>query len=160
MIKKIIKIVVILIVVGLVVIQFFQIDKSNPPIVPDQTLEASTRVPPDISEILGRSCKDCHTNQTIYPWYSNVQPVAWFLKNHIDDGLRHLNFSLWNTYTPSKKSKRLDDICEQLESKAMPLPSYLWIHGSSALSESDGKALCAWAKQEKAKIDATLGNAD
>jgi hypothetical protein len=160
MIKKIIKIVAIVIVVGLVIIQFFQIDKSNPPVVPDQTLDATTQVPPDISEILGRSCKDCHTNQTIYPWYTNVQPVGWFVKDDIDQGRGKVNFSVWNTYTPKQKSKRLDDICEQLNLKAMPLPQYLWIHRNAVLSQNERDSLCSWATQEKAKIDATLDNAN
>ena len=156
MAKKIFKIVVIVGVAGFIVLQFFRIDKTNPQVVQAETLEASTAVPPNIAAIIGKSCGDCHTNQTVYPWYSNVQPAGWFLKNHIDDGRRKLNFSIWNTYTRAKKSKKLDEICEQIESKEMPIPSYLWIHRDSILSDSDGKALCEWAKQEKAKIDAVI----
>ncbi len=156
MAKKIFKILVIVVVAAFVVLQFFQIDKTNPPVVQAETLEASTTVPSNIVIIIGKSCGDCHTNQTVYPWYSNVQPTAWFLKNHIDDGRRKLNFSIWNTYTSAKKSKKLDEICEQIESKEMPIPSYLWIHRDSILSDSDGKALCEWAKQEKAKVDASI----
>ena len=156
MVKKILTILALAVIAGLIVIQFFRIDKTNPPVVQAETLEAAAVVPPDISLILGRSCSDCHTNQTIYPWYSNVQPMAWFLKDHIDEGRQKLNFSVWNTYTPQRKSKRLADICEQLESKEMPLPSYLWIHRDSILSDSDSQALCDWAKQEKAKVDAVI----
>lgn len=146
------KIVVILVVSALIVIQFFRIDKTVPAIVEAETLEATVTVPDNVREIIGRSCTDCHTYKTVYPWYSNVQPFAWFLKNHIDDGRRKLNFSVFNTYTPERKSKKLEAICENVESKEMPLPSYLWIHWNSVLSETDAKTLCDWANVEKAKI--------
>ena len=152
MIKKILKILAIVIVVAFIVLQFFRIDKSVPSINPSETLESAVSVPPDVSLILGRSCNDCHSYSTIYPWYSNVQPVAWFLKNHIDDGRRKLNLSIFNTYTNKKKAKKLEEICEQVESKEMPLPSYLWIHWDSTLKDTEARALCDWANQAKATI--------
>ena len=151
-VKKVVKIVVIVLVAAFVVLQFFQIDRSAPPVVEADTLEATTNVPPDIALIMGRSCNDCHTNVTRYPWYSYIQPSGWFLKNHIDDGRRHLNFSIWNTYAAKKKAQKLDQMCEQLDLKAMPLPSYLWIHRDAVLSDTDSKALCDWARAESAKI--------
>lgn len=151
--KKALMIVVVVFALVFLVLQFFRIDKTNPPVVQAETLEAAVAVPADVSQILGRACNDCHTNTTIYPWYSNIQPSGWFLKSHIDDGRRHLNFSVFNTYAPTKKTKKLEEICEQVESKEMPLPSYLWIHSESKLSESDAKALCDWAKDAGAKLD-------
>ncbi|MEO6051246.1 MAG: heme-binding domain-containing protein [Pyrinomonadaceae bacterium] len=150
--KKIVKVFCVAILAGLVVIQFFGIDKTNPPVVQGETLESAVSVSPDASQIMVRSCNDCHTNTTIFPWYTYVQPVGWFMKNHIDDGRRKLNFSVFNTYPVKKKAKKLEEICEQVESKEMPLPSYLWIHRPAVLSESEAKALCDWAKQEKDKI--------
>jgi len=152
--KRAVKIVAIVLVAGFVVIQFFPIDQTNPPIVAAETIEAGTVVPADISEILGRSCVDCHSNNTRYPWYSNVQPSAWFLKDHIDEGRRELNFSVFNTYTAKKKAKKFQEICEQLEAGEMPIPSYVWIHRDAALSDSDRTTLCEWAKAEQAKLDA------
>ena len=142
-----------------IVLQFFRIDKTNPAVVQAETLEASVAVPPDISLIIGKSCSDCHTNQTQYPWYSNVQPAAWMLKSHIDEGRQKLNFSIWKTYELKRRSRKFEQICEQVESKEMPLPSYLWIHRDAILSDSDGKALCDWAKQEKEKVDAAIAAA-
>ncbi|MEQ1603680.1 MAG: heme-binding domain-containing protein [Pyrinomonadaceae bacterium] len=150
--KKVLKIVVGLLALGFIVLQFFGIDKTNPPVVQAETLEAAVAVPADVSQILGRACNDCHTNTTVYPWYSNIQPSGWFLKDHIDEGRRELNFSIFNTYSPQKKSKKLEEICEQVESKEMPLPSYLWIHRESTLTESDAKALCSWAKDAGTKF--------
>lgn len=150
--KKVIKILAFILAVAFVAAQFFRIDRTAPPVVQDETLEAAVSVPPDISLILGRSCNDCHTNSTVFPWYSNIQPAAWFLKNHIEDARRNLNFSVFNTYAPKKKAKKLEEICEQVESKEMPLPSYLWIHWDAALKDTEALALCDWAKQEKEKI--------
>ena len=153
MLTKVFKILAIVIVAALIILQFFRIDRTNPAVVQAETLEATLVVPPDINGIIGRSCNDCHSNQTLYPWYSNVQPMAWFLKNHIDDGRQQMNFSIWKTYSAKKQSKKLEEICEQLEAKDMPLPSYLWIHRDSILSDNDSKALCDWAKMQKAKVD-------
>jgi len=152
MIKKILKVVVILLAVAFVVIQFFRIDKASPAIVQGERIEDAVSVPPDVALILGRSCADCHSNSTIYPWYFNIQPVGWFMKDHIDDGRRHFNMSVFNTYAPKKKAKKLEEICEMVESGEMPLPSYLWIHRDAVLKDTEAKAICDWAKQEQAKI--------
>ena len=150
--KRVLKIFVLLIVAAFIVIQFFRIDKTNPPIVEADTIDAAMAVPPDIKLILGRSCNDCHSNNTVYPWYSNIQPAAWFLKDHIDKGRHELNFSEFNTYSAKKKKRKLEEICEMVESAAMPLPSYLWIHRDSGLSDSERKAICDWSKAEAEKI--------
>jgi len=150
--KKAIKIVLIVLVIVFAAIQFVRPDRTAPQIVEAETLQSGVQVPGDISLILTRSCNDCHTNLTRYPWYSNVSPFSWYLANHIRDGRRHLNFSIWNTYSDKRKSQKLEEICEQLQSGEMPLSSYLWIHRDAVLSESDSKALCDWATQEKQKL--------
>src|SRR5687767_5104660 len=122
--KKLAKVVVILFV-GFLVLQLFQVDKTNAPINAADTLEATVAVPAGVAEILGRSCNDCHSNKTVYPWYSYVQPAGWFLRDHVDHGKEHLNFSVFKTYSVEKQGKKFDEICEQVEASAMPLPSYL-----------------------------------
>lgn len=151
-IRKILKITVITVAVLFVILQFIRPDLTNPPIVESETLRSSTEVPADVQFILGRSCNDCHSNQTTYPWYSNVSPFNWFLAGHIEDGRRELNFSKWNTYSTDKKVRKLEEICEVVESAEMPLPSYLWIHRDAALSESDSRTLCDWARAESARL--------
>ena len=151
--KVIIKVIVGIIAIGFIVLQFFQIDKKNPAIVQAETLEAAVSVPADVSMILGRSCGDCHTNTTVYPWYANVQPFGWFLKSHIDEGRQKLNLSVFKTYAANRQAKKLENICDQVEKKEMPLPSYLWIHRDAALKEGDAKVLCDWAKSEADKLD-------
>lgn len=150
--KKILKIAAIVVVLVFIVLQFFRPDRSNPAIIESETLEASTNLPADVKAVLQRSCSDCHSNNTTYPWYSNISPFSWFLAGHISDARQEMNFSIWNTYSPKKKSKKLEEICEKVEAGEMPLPSYLWIHRNAALSESDVRLLCDWAKQEKTRL--------
>jgi len=152
MLKKILKIAVIVIVIAFIAGQFIRPDFTNPPVVEADTLEASMQVPEQVDAILNRSCVDCHTNKTVYPWYSKIAPVSWWLGNHISEGRRELNMSVWNTYSPKKKANKLNEICEQVESGEMPLPSYLWIHRYAVLKEGETKTLCDWANAEKAKI--------
>ncbi|KXK01223.1 MAG: class I cytochrome c [Acidobacteria bacterium OLB17] len=142
--KKALKIGALALAAAFVVLQFFQIDRTNPPVNAVEMLEAAVEVPPDIKIILGRSCNDCHSNTTIYPWYASVQPSAWYVKDHIDDGRRHLNFSVFNTYPLAKKQKKLSEMCEQVRSAEMPLPSYLWIHGDAKMQPGEAEAVCDW----------------
>lgn len=154
MLKKILKITIIVLAVALIVGQFIRPDFTNPPVVAEETLVASTQVPADVQQIITRSCNDCHSHNTVYPWYSRVTPFNWFLADHIEDGRREVNFSVWNTYSTKKKIKKLEEICEQVERDEMPLPSYLWIHRGAALSDTERKTLCDWSKSESAALSA------
>ena len=154
MLKKIVKVIVIVLAVGFVIIQFIRPDRNNPPIVQAETLEASTVVPPDVAMVLSRSCADCHTNKTTFPWYSNIAPFSWVLMDHVNEGREHLNLSVWNTYDTRRKLKRLEEICEQVESGEMPLPSYLWIHYDAAMKPGEAEMICSWVKAERSKIEA------
>jgi hypothetical protein len=158
--RKALKIVAISLLAGFVIIQFFRIDQTNPPINEGETLEAAVSVPADVSQIIARSCNDCHSHKTAYPWYINIQPNGWFMKDHVDHGRSHLNFSVFNTYSKQKKGKVLDEICEQVESREMPLPSYLWLHREAILSESDRLTLCSWAQQENQKLQTSDSDAE
>jgi len=150
--KKIVKIVVIVLVAAFTVAQFVRPNQTNPAVNAAETLEASVPMPDNVEEILKRSCNDCHSNTTSYPWYAQVSPVSWFLNDHIQEGRGELNFSIWNTYTAKRKDKKLDEICEQVKTGEMPLPSYLWIHRDAALREGDANILCDWANQTRQSI--------
>lgn len=152
--KRIAKVAAVVLILGFLAAQFFRPTFSNPPIEPGQPIEDSASVPAEVQMVLSRSCNDCHSNKTIYPWYSQVTPFNWFLADHIDHGRRELNFSEWNTYTNKKKIRKLEEICEMVESGAMPLESYLWIHRDAGLDQGQKKLLCDWAKEEKAKLPA------
>ena len=150
--KKILKIAVVVLVGAFAIAQFIRPNFSNPPIVPGETLEDSTAVPAEVQMIMSRSCNDCHSNKTLYPWYSQISPFNWFLADHIEEGRNEMNFSVWNTYTPKRKLKKLDEMREQIETGEMPLPSYLWIHRDAILSEEQSKLIRDWAAGETQKI--------
>lgn len=150
--KKALKIIAIVLLIGFIAIQFYRPDRAVPPIVEGQTLEASTQVPENVEQILTRSCNDCHTYKTNYPWYAQVAPASIFLANHISEGRRDLNLSVWNTYETNRKRRKLDQMCEQVTEREMPLPSYLWIHWNAKLSDEDIKILCDWTDAEKARL--------
>lgn len=147
--KRIIKIALIVLAAAFLIAQFIRPDQTNPPVNAAETLESSMPVPANVGEILKRSCSDCHSNTTVYPWYSQVSPASWFLQDHIREGREEMNFSVWNTYQPKKRAKKLEEICEQVQEGEMPLPSYLWIHRDAALSEGDVKVLCDWANETR-----------
>ena len=153
MLRKILKISLVVLVVVFVLAQFVRPEFSDPPVVEADTLWAVTSVPDDVRQVIGRSCIDCHSNETRYPWYSRITPSNWFLARHVEEGRDELNFSTWRSYKPETQKRKLGEICEQVESKSMPLPSYLWIHRDAALTESEAKLLCDWVNAEIDKMD-------
>lgn len=152
--KKALKIAAVVLFVGFVVVQFIRPDFTNPPVDESQTLEADVPLPENVKTILRRSCADCHTNETVYPWYSKIQPAAWFLDDHIREGRAELNFSEWAKLADGRKKRKLEEVCEQIQSREMPLPSYLWIHTDAKMSDDDIRILCDWTKAEIEKIQA------
>jgi hypothetical protein len=152
--KRVAKITAIAIAVILVGIQFVRIDRSNPPVVSGEPIESHVSVPGDVSEILGRSCNDCHSHKTVYPWYSHVAPASWFLGYHVNHGREHMNMSEWGALRREKQARMLEEICEMVRGGEMPLPSYLWIHRDAVLSEADKDALCSWTESERKKLEA------
>ena len=150
--KKVLLLVVVVLFVAFVAIQFWRIDTTPIPIVQADTIQAGITVPPDVDMVLTRSCGDCHTNSTVYPWYSQVQPVAWWLGSHIAEGRQQLNFSTFNTYTARRKRNKLEAICDQVKKGDMPLPSYTWVHRNAVLTDSEKDAICKWTESAAAQV--------
>jgi len=150
--KKALKWAALLILVLFVAAQAYRPDRTNPSVDQSKTLGASGRVTPEAAAILERSCNDCHSSETRWPWYSNVSPVSWFLKNHVDEGRRELNLSEWGTYAARKRERKLHEICEQVEAGEMPIKSYLPLHPSAKLSDEDRRVLCDWAHAEEERV--------
>jgi hypothetical protein len=144
--------VVILLAAAFVVIQFFRMPKTNPAIDPTQTIESHLQVSPPAEAILDRSCNDCHSNKTRWPWYSNVAPASWLVISDVNDARSMMNFSQWGSYDKDKQSRRLRDMCEQVQDGEMPLNIYTPLHPSAKLSAEDKKTLCDWANAERARI--------
>jgi hypothetical protein len=132
-----------------VVAQFVGPAKTNPVSDPSAALESKLHMDPKVETILERSCADCHSNRTRWPWYTNVAPVSWFVIGHVNDGRRDLNFSEWGNYDKRKQLSRLDQMCDLAKAGVMPLDSYTPLHPGSKLSPGDVKALCAWTQAQR-----------
>jgi len=132
-------------------IQFVRPPLVNPPVDEGLSLYASTPVPADVRGILDRSCSDCHSNKTVWPWYSHVAPASWLLVDDVTKGRKELNFSVWCTYKPKRKAHKLEEICEQLKEKEMPLKKYTFMHPSAKLSDADRARLCEWAELTRSR---------
>jgi len=152
--KKIFRAIGIGILFIVLIIQFFQPAKnlSN-----DNTHDITNKftVPESVQQILKNSCYDCHSNFTDYPWYSRIQPVSWWLQDHINDGKRGLNFSEFSAYRPFRQYKRFNDIVEMVKKDEMPLPSYLIIHRSSKLSSPEKEELLSWSQSQADLMQST-----
>jgi hypothetical protein len=124
----------------LIGIQFIPVKRINPPV------QREVMAPRDVQKILRRSCYDCHSNETEWPWYSYVAPVSWFVVGHINHGRGDLNFSEWPVFDFEAQEHALMDIEEQIEKGEMPLQSYTLIHRGARLSEDDRDKLLRWAR--------------
>ncbi len=140
----------------LVVIQFFRPEKNDSN---DLTHDISTKyeVPDEINRLMQVSCNDCHSNKTEYPWYANVQPVAWWLNDHIEDGKRHLNFSEFTKMSIAKQNHKLEETIEMVEDKEMPLADYTYLgqHAEADLSDGQRKMIMDWAKEQMVYLKET-----
>ena len=145
---------VILLATGFIIIQFYRMPKANPAIDPTQTIESHLQVSPQAEAIFDRSCNDCHSNKTRWPWYSNVAPSSWLVISDVNDARGAMNLSQWGAYDKDKQARRLRDMCEQVQDGQMPLSIYTPLHPGSKLSTEDKKTLCDWANAERARISA------
>ena len=132
--------------IAFLAIQFYRPARTNPRIDPKNTIEATMHVPPAVNAILERSCNDCHSNKTVWPWYSHVAPASWFLVDHVREGRDELSFSEWGTYSDRRKGRTFEEICGEVKNGAMPLKSYLLLHPDARLSAADVDALCTWSR--------------
>lgn len=132
-----------------IVAQFFQIDKTNPEY--DATKDFITMVnpPEDITYILKTACYDCHSYETKYPWYTNITPVNWWVKDHIDHGREHLNFSTWGDYPARRIGRKLEECHEEVEKGVMPLKSYARAHTEARLTPEQRALVVEWFKEQE-----------
>ena len=135
-----------------IIIQFFPINKSNPITNEGMDFLKIKNTPEPIAKLIRNSCYDCHSNETKYPLYSNIQPVAWLLKNHIDEGRKELNFSTFATYEPKRQAQKLEEAAEYVEQKKMPLESYTLGHSDAKLSDEQRKQLVNYFRMVQKQI--------
>ena len=132
--KKKILIGVVIVLVG---IQFIRIDKTNPPVDASKDFMTITDPPEEVEKLIRTSCYDCHSNESTYPWYSNIAPVSWWVKDHINEAREELNFSEWGTYEWKRTDHKLEECAEEVDEGEMPLKSYLIAHSEARLSHED-----------------------
>ena len=97
--------------------------------------------------MLKTSCYDCHSSESKYPWYSNVAPVSWWVKDHINEGREELNFSEWGTFSDKRKAKKIHEVLEEVEEGEMPMTPYLIIHTDAKLSPEQTENFMSWFKK-------------
>lgn len=146
---KIVKIIALILLVGFVGIQFVPTDLNQSDTVPKTDFLLVNNTQEKISALLQESCYDCHSNNTEYPWYNKVQPVAWFLEDHINEGKEELNFNEWDAYSNRRKNSKLKSIISQVKDDEMPLASYTLIHKDAKLSNSEKTLIIDYMKNLK-----------
>ncbi|MBC7391297.1 MAG: heme-binding domain-containing protein [Opitutaceae bacterium] len=143
---------IIIFLIFLVTIQFFRPTKNLGVTEGPNHISAVVAIPENISLILKTSCYDCHSNNTNYPWYSEIMPLGWWLNHHVQEGKAELNFSEFKLYSPKKQDRKLEETKEEVEGREMPLESFTKIHKNAVLSEDQIKALSGWVDNSRKKI--------
>lgn len=144
MLKKILKRTFQILLLAFIVIQFIRPAKNKAEGISQNDISKIYPVPENVQTILKTSCYDCHSNNTVYPWYAQIQPVAWWLNNHIQDGKKDLNFSEFASYRIRRQYKKLEEINELVKKDEMPLDSYLWLHKNAKLDDQQKLTLANW----------------
>lgn len=136
----------------LVLLQFFQPTKNQGEKYGSNDIYQVTMTPTLVQTALETSCFDCHSNSTVYPWYTKIQPIGLWMQYHVNEGKEELNFSEFKTYTPKRQAHKLDEILEMIEEDEMPLASYTLIHKNAVLSDAQKAELIAWAREGAKQI--------
>lgn len=144
MFKKIFKRFFQLLLLAFVVIQFFRPAKNKAEGIGNNDISKLYPVPEEVNSILKTSCHDCHSNNTVYPWYAEIQPAAWWLADHIKEGKKELNFSEFSSYRIGRQYRKLEEVNKQIKEDEMPLDSYLWIHKNAKLNDQQKLTVSNW----------------
>lgn len=131
------------VLVLLVAIQFWPVSRTNPPVT------GEVQAPAEVMDVLQRSCYDCHSHTTVWPWYAHVAPMSWLVAHDVNEGRDHLDFSTWESLDAEHVGRALGHIVEQLEEKEMPLWYYLPLHPDARLSDADRELVITWAKARR-----------
>jgi hypothetical protein len=152
--KKVLKIVLAIIIIIFIVIQFIRPTKNVGEEIAANQITAVQQVPDDVQHILKVSCYDCHSNTTYYPWYSEIQPVTWFLDDHIVEGKKELNFSEFANYPTYRRYKKLKEIGKEVKKGDMPIPSYTLVHRDASLNADQKLLIENWVADAMKEMEA------
>ncbi len=131
-----------------IVAQFVQPDRANPPADASAGFEAVAKPSPQASAVLRRACYDCHSHNTVWPWYSRISPVSWLVADDVKRGRAHLNFSQWNLLSPEMSRTRIKEACQEVTKKNMPLWNYTIMHPEARLTDGDIRNICEAVRQD------------
>jgi len=126
------------------IIQFIRIDKSTRTYIKSDDLLIASNASPEVVSIMHQACYDCHSYDTKYPWYSNVAPISWWTKNHVNEAREEINFNDWTHFSKKRQDKKLQACIEEVEAGEMPMQSYTWIHREAKLSTAQKNILIAY----------------
>lgn len=132
--------------VVLVGIQVVPIDRANRP------ATGEIAAPEEVQSVLERSCYNCHSNETEWPWYGYVAPASWLVARHVSEGREHVNFSEWNQLSLDDRSGALEEIAEEVDERKMPIRSYLLLHPEARLTDAERWLLIDWATARSNKL--------
>jgi hypothetical protein len=138
----------------LIIIQFFQIDKNQPPVDPNLDFISLEKPQMEVENLLRSACYDCHSYESEYPWYTNIQPVAWMIDHHIDHSQEYLNFSEWGNYSLSRADHKAEEVIEYTENGEMPLWSYRLMHKEAQLTDDQRQVIMDYFTDLRVQIQA------
>jgi len=130
---------------ALVVAQLVPVSRTNPPV------DAEIVVEPDVRALLRRACWDCHSHETVWPWYAWVAPVSWLVAHDVNHAREELDFSRFESYAPKKQRKKLGELGEEVDEGHMPLWYYVLLHPTARLDDEERRRLIDWADAEQAR---------
>lgn len=137
----------------LIVIQFFGPKRNIAQSASAAGVSSVYPVSADVQRILDKACYDCHSNNTRYPWYTNIQPVGWWMQHHVNEGSHDLNFDSFAVYSPRRQYHKLDELAEMVNEGKMPLPSYTWIHKDAILTADEKQLVLDWSKSIQTDLE-------
>lgn len=154
-IKKIILVILLLILIVFVTIQFVQpVQNTSGQVLPTD-ISNIYKIPADVSTLIKNSCYDCHSNNTNYPWYSNIQPVGWLLEADIKNGKAKLNFSEFGSLSSRRQISKLRNIENRIKDETMPIQVYKIMHPSAQFTEEEKQLLIDWIQNTRDSITLT-----
>ena len=144
-----------IIIAAFILIQFIQPARNTNGQVLQTDITGTFTVPANVKSILEVACYDCHSNNTRYPWYANIQPGGWWLAKHIKDGKEELNFNDFGSYSRRRQINKLRSIANSITDGAMPLPSYTLLHKNARLTKDQKTLIIEWAGKLKDSLTIT-----